>query len=129
MSILADLVYTKSHEWVRVQGDVATCGITHFAQESLGDVVYVDLPEEGAQVTAGKSCAEVESVKAVSDIYAPVSGEVIGTNAAVGDEPETVNADPYGEGWLFKIRMSDPSQVEGMMSNKAYAAHVAASAH
>ncbi len=106
MSIPADLVYTKSHEWIRIEGDVATVGITAHAQDQLGDVVFVDMPEEGDDVTAGEGCAEIESVKAVSDIYAPLDGEIVGTNEAIEDDPEVVNRDPYGEGWLFKIRVS-----------------------
>ncbi len=106
MSIPSDLLYTKEHEWVREEGDVATCGISEHAQEALGDIVFVELPEVGAAVEAGKPFAVVESVKAVSDVYAPVSGEVIETNSQLESSPELVNTDCYGEGWIAKIRGS-----------------------
>ena len=126
MSIPADLKYTTSHEWVRLDGDVATCGITHHAQDALGDVVFVDMPEVGDDVNKGSGAAEIESVKAVSDIYAPVSGEVIEVNEAIDDGPETVNADPYGEGWLFKVRITAPGEVESLLDAGAYESHLAA---
>lgn len=122
MSVPANLKYTKSHEWVRIEGDVAVVGITQHAQDQLGDVVFVDMPGEGDDVTAGEGCAEIESVKAVSDIYAPVSGEVVGVNEAIDDDPETVNKDPYGAGWLFKIRFSD---LPDFMDAAAYSALIA----
>ncbi len=106
MSIPADLQYTKEHEWVRIDGDVATVGITDHAQEALGDIVFVELPETGREVAAGEAFVVVESVKAVSDVYAPVAGEVIEVNGELESAPEKVNTDPYGAGWLAKIRMS-----------------------
>ena len=112
--------YTKEHEWVRVEGDSGTVGITDFAQGQLGDIVFVEVPEAGRQVTKGGEAAVVESVKAASDVYAPVSGEVIEGNGALADEPSLVNSDPEGEGWFFKLRLSDPSQLEGLMDADAY---------
>jgi glycine cleavage system H protein len=106
MSVPGDLQYTKSHEWVRVEGDVATVGITDHAQDELGDVVFVELPEQGATLEAGDSFGAVESVKAVSDLYAPVGGEVVEVNGALEDSPEKINEDPYGEGWILKLRTS-----------------------
>lgn len=126
MSYPEDLKYRDSHEWIRVEGDLATVGISHFAQDSLGDVVYVDMPEVGAEVAAGDSCAEIESVKAVSDIYAPVSGEIVAVNEELEGEESNVNEDPYGKGWLFQIKMSDPSEVGALKDAKAYSAHVSA---
>jgi glycine cleavage system H protein len=126
MSIPADLKYSTSHEWVRLDGDVATCGITHHAQDALGDVVYVEMPEVGDDVSKGTGAAEIESVKAVSDIYAPVSGEVVEVNEAIEDGPEAVNADPYGGGWLFKVRITAPGEVDGLMDAKGYADHISA---
>lgn len=125
MSTPTDLRFTTSHEWVRVDGTTATVGITHFAQESLGDVVYVDMPEEGDSVNKGDEAAEIESVKAVSNIYAPVSGSVAAVNADIEDGPEVVNSDCYGEAWLFKITMSDVSELDSLMDAAAYDAHVA----
>jgi len=107
MSIPEDLQYTKTHEWVRVEDDMATIGITDHAQEELGDVVFVELPEDGASFEAGDSFGAVESVKAVSDLYAPVGGEVVEVNSALEDAPEKINEDPYGEGWILKLRVSD----------------------
>ena len=107
MSVPGDLQYTKSHEWVRVEGDVATVGITDHAQDELGDVVFVELPETGATLAAGDSFGAVESVKAVSDLYAPVGGEVVEVNSALEDSPEKINEDPYGEGWILKLQVSD----------------------
>ena len=106
MSVPGDLQYTKSHEWVRVEGDVATVGITDHAQDELGDVVFVELPEQGATLEAGDSFGAVESVKAVSDLYAPVGGEVVEVNSALEDSPEKINEDPYGEGWILKLQVS-----------------------
>lgn len=122
MSIPAELKYTSSHEWIRIEGDIATVGITHHAQDQLGDVVFVDMPEEGDEVTAGEGCAEIESVKAVSDIYAPVSGEIVDVNGAIEDDPEVVNRDPYGEGWLFRVRFDE---LPSFLDDKGYAALVA----
>ncbi len=107
MSVPEELQYTKSHEWVRTEGDTATVGITDHAQDELGDIVYVELPEAGATFGAGDSFGTVESVKAVSDLYAPVGGEVVEVNEALGDNPEKINEDPYGEGWIIKLRVSD----------------------
>src|ERR1044071_7369521 len=101
--------YTKEHEWILVEGATATIGITHHAQEELGDIVYVDLPKAGTQLTAGNSLGSVESVKAVSDIYSPATGEVIDVNHALADAPEKMNADPHGDGWLAKIHLANPS--------------------
>jgi glycine cleavage system H protein len=120
MSNPAELLYSKSHEWTRIEGDTATCGITHHAQAALGDVVHVELPSVGDDASKGSSVGEIESVKAVSDIYAPVSGEVVGVNEALDDSPEDVNADPYGKGWLFKIQLSDKSELNGLMSAADY---------
>ncbi|HEX8365313.1 MAG TPA: glycine cleavage system protein GcvH [Allosphingosinicella sp.] len=112
--------YTKEHEWVRVEGDTATVGVTDFAQGQLGDVVFVEIPDAGRQVAKGGEAAVVESVKAASDVYAPVSGEVVEGNQAVVDEPSLVNSDPEGEGWFFKLRLSDTSELEGLMDADAY---------
>jgi glycine cleavage system H protein len=106
LNIPEDLQYTKSHEWVRMEGDTATIGITDHAQDELGDVVFVELPDEGATFDAGESFGTVESVKAVSDLYAPVGGEVVEVNSALEDAPENINEDPYGEGWIVKLRTS-----------------------
>ena len=107
MNIPEDLQYTKSHEWVRIEGDTATIGITDHAQDELGDVVFVELPEEGATFDPGESFGTVESVKAVSDLYTPVGGEVVEVNSALEDAPENINEDPYGEGWIVKLRTTD----------------------
>ncbi len=112
--------YTEEHEWISVDGDVATVGITDFAQNQLGDIVFVEVPEAGRQVAKGGEAAVVESVKAASDVYAPVSGEVVEGNSALTDDPSLVNSDPEGEGWFFKIRLSDPSELEGLMDADAY---------
>ena len=116
----SDLLFRESHEWVRVEDGVVTVGISDHAQEELGDMVYVELPEPGMSYDQGDACAVVESVKAASDIYAPVSGEVIEANADLEDTPETVNSAPYEGGWLFRMQMSDPSQLEGLMSAGDY---------
>ena len=107
MSVPEELQYTKSHEWVRTEDDTATIGITDYAQEELGDIVYVELPEEGATFDAGDAFGTVESVKAVSDLNTPVGGEVVEANEALGDNPEKINEDPYGDGWIVKLRVSD----------------------
>ena len=112
--------YTKEHEWVLVEGDTGTIGITDHAQQELGDIVYVDLPKVGVRVELGKSLGSVESVKAVSDLVAPLSGEVVAVNQKVVDAPETVNEDPYGEGWLIRIHLSDPSEVDSLLDLAAY---------
>lgn len=114
--------YTKEHEWVRVEGDTGTVGITDFAQGQLGDIVFVEVPEAGRQVTQGGDAAVVESVKAASDVYSPVTGEVTEGNAALADTPELVNSDPEGEGWFFKLKLSDPSQLDALMDEAAYKA-------
>lgn len=114
--------YTKEHEWVRVEGDTGTVGITDFAQGQLGDIVFVETPEAGRQVSQGGEAAVVESVKAASDVYAPVSGEVVEGNAALADEPGLVNSDPEGEGWFFKLRLSEPGQLDALMDAAAYKA-------
>lgn len=111
MNLPEDLQYTKSHEWVRREGEVATVGITEHAQDELGDVVFVDLPEQGATFSAGESFGSVESVKAVSDLYTPVGGEVVEINSALEDSPEKVNEDPYGEGWIIKVRVSEEGEL------------------
>ena len=117
--------FTKDHEWVRLEGDVATVGISKHAAEALGDVVFVETPDAGKALTKGDSFAVVESVKAASDVYAPVSGEVVEGNAALANAPETVNADPEGEGWFAKIRVSDASQLDELMDRAAYDAFLA----
>jgi glycine cleavage system H protein len=119
-NVPGDLKYTKSHEWVRVEGDVATIGITDYAQSELGDVVYVDLPTPGRAVQAGETFGSVESVKTVSDVYAPVSGLITEANDALGAQSELVNSDPYGNGWMVKIRLDDVSQIEGLMDAEGY---------
>ncbi len=116
----SDLLYHPEHDWARVDGDTATLGITWFAQEQLGELVFFDPPEVGASIAKDQPYAEVESVKAVSDVIAPLSGEIIEVNAALADTPETVNDDPYGNGWLVKIRLSDPSETESLMDATAY---------
>jgi glycine cleavage system H protein len=114
--------YTEEHEWIRVEGDEATVGITDFAQGQLGDIVFVELPEAGRQVTKGGDAAVVESVKAASDVYAPVDGEVTEPNPALSDDPSLVNIDPEGEGWFFRLRLANPSQLDGLMDSDAYKA-------
>jgi len=119
------LRYHPEHDWARVDGDEATLGITWFAQDSRGELVHYEAPEAGSTVSKDRSYGEVESVKAVSDIIAPLSGEVLAVNEKVVSEPETVNHDPYGEGWLIRIRMSDPSEVDALLDAETYRAHVA----
>lgn len=120
-----DLRYHSEHDWARVEGEEAVLGITWFAQDSLGELVHFEAPEVGATVAKDVSYGEVESVKAVSDVVSPLSGEVVGVNAKAVDEPEVVNDDPYGEGWLIRIRMSDSAELESLMDVAAYRAHVA----
>lgn len=121
--VSSKLLFRESHEWVRDEGDgTVVVGISDHAQAQLGDMVYIELPESGTSFEQGDACAVVESVKAASDAYAPVSGEVTEVNDALEDEPERVNDDPYGEGWMFKIRLSDSSELEGLLSAEAYAA-------
>jgi glycine cleavage system H protein len=117
-----DLKYTREHEWVRVTGSTVRIGITDFAAEALGDIVFVSLPESGAAVTAGESFGEVESTKSVSDVYAPVAGTVARRNEALDDQPELINSDPYGEGWMVEIEITDPSSVDGLLDADAYRA-------
>jgi glycine cleavage system H protein len=117
--------YTKDHEWVRQEGDVAVIGITDYAQEQLGDVVYVELPDIGRQVEQGKEAAVVESAKAASEVYAPVSGEVVAVNDEIVGDPAKVNADAQGAGWFIKVRLADPKELDGLMDEAAYQAFVA----
>ena len=119
-NIPSDLKYTKSHEWVRVNGDTATVGITDHAQRELTDVVFVELPEVGRMVEAGKACAVVESVKTASDIYSPVSGEIVEQNQPVTDNPALVNTEPYAGGWFFKIKLSNPAELDALLSPEDY---------
>jgi glycine cleavage system H protein len=115
-----DLRYTKDHEWIRVEGDEALVGITHFAADQLGDIVFVELPDVGRSLEAHGTFGVVESVKAVSDLYAPVGGEVVATNDALAGKPELVNDDPYGEGWMLRVRLADAAQAEGLLDAAAY---------
>jgi glycine cleavage system H protein len=117
---MSELRFTKDHEWVRLDGDLAVIGITDYAQSQLGDVVYVELPETGRLVEQGKEAAVVESVKAASEVYAPISGEVAAVNDALAADPAKVNADPLGEGWFLKLRPADPSEFDGLMDEAAY---------
>ncbi|QQS00525.1 MAG: glycine cleavage system protein GcvH [Austwickia sp.] len=120
-----ELRYTSDHEWVRVgNGDTVRVGITSFAQDALGDVVYVNLPTVGDAVTVGDSCGEIESTKSVSDLYSPLTGEVSAVNAALDGTPELVNSDPYGEGWMFEMTMADPAQLDDLMDADAYTAQL-----
>ena len=121
-----NLLYTKDHEWLRVEGDIGTVGITNHAQEALGDVVYIELPKVGDKFEAYKSFGSVESVKAVSELFIPVAGEVIEVNSALGDTPETLNGDPYGKGWLIRIRIQNVAETSALLSTKAYDEYVAA---
>jgi glycine cleavage system H protein len=120
-----ELRYHPEHDWARIDGDEATFGITWFAQDALGELVHFEAPEDGGAVAKDQTYAEVESVKAVSDVIAPLSGEIVEVNGAIADTPETVNADPYGDGWLVRVRLSDPSEVEQLMDAEAYRRHVA----
>jgi len=122
INVPTGLKYSNSHEWVSVSDDgIATIGITEHAQELLGDLVFVEIPEEGTNVSAGEACAVVESVKAASDVYSPVSGEVVGRNEALEDAPEQINQDAFGEGWIFRVQMTDPSELEALMDSEDYA--------
>jgi glycine cleavage system H protein len=120
----ADLRYTEEHEWVRSTGDTVRVGITAFAQDSLGDVVYVSLPNVGDSVSAGDTCGEVESTKSVSDLYAPLSGEVTAVNESLDTAPELVNSDPYGEGWMYELRLTDSTSVDSLMDVETYRGHL-----
>ena len=123
-NIPSDLKYTKSHEWVRVSGDMATIGITDHAQSELTDIVFVELPQAGRAVKVGEACAVVESVKTASDIYAPVSGEILESNKTVVDSPALANTEPYAGGWFFKIKLSNPAEANSLMSPDQYKAQV-----
>lgn len=120
----SDRVYSKEHEWVQVDGDVATIGISEFAQDQLGEVVYVDLPGEGDMLTAGDSFGEIESVKSVSELFAPVSGEIVEINSALDDSPETVNSDPHGVGWMVKVRVESDADLSSLLSAEEYDAFI-----
>lgn len=117
---MADLKFTEEHEWVLIEDDIATCGVSDYAQEQLGDVVFVELPEVGRIVNKDDECAVVESVKAASDVFAPISGEVIEVNDTLEGDPSLVNSDAGGDGWFFKIRMSDPDELDGLMDEAEY---------
>ena len=119
-----DLKYHPEHDWARVEGDIATFGITWFAQDQLGEVVFFDPPDVGAPVSANEPYAEVESVKAVSDVVAPLSGQILAVNEDLSDAPEKINDDPYGEGWLVRVKLADPAEAEGLMDVEAYREHV-----
>ncbi len=125
MDFPEDLRYSAEHEWVRVDGAHAVVGITDFAQDTLGDIVYVQLPDVGTALTRNATCSEVESTKSVSDIYAPVAGSVVEVNEALATTPELVNSDPYGEGWIFKVEVADPADLDALMDAAAYRALVA----
>lgn len=118
-----DLKFTETHEWIRVEGDVATLGLTDYAQKELGDIVFVELPEAGRAVSAGDVLSTVESVKSVSEIYSPVGGEVADVNADLEGEPGLINSDPYGKGWILKLKLADAGEVAGLMSEDQYRAH------
>src|SRR2546425_5404259 len=123
-NVPSDLKYAKTHEWVRVSGDTATVGITDHAQHELTDVVFVELPAVGRQVKAGEACAVVESVKTASDIYSPVSGLIVEVNQAIVDNPALVNSDPYGGGWFYKIKLTQPAELNNLLSAEAYSAQI-----
>ncbi len=123
-NIPADLKYTKSHEWVRIAGEVATVGITDHAQHELTDIVFVELPQLNRQLKAGESCAVVESVKTASDIYAPLSGQVVEVNKAVVDNPALVNSEPFGNGWFFKLKLGNPAELGSLLSPELYRAQI-----
>lgn len=127
MNIPRDLRYSREHEWVRVDGSIARIGITDFAQDSLGDVVFVQLPDVGLEIVVGASASEIESTKSVSDVYVPVSGEVHAVNEALVENPELVNSDPYGLGWILEVTLSDASEIETLLDADAYRALVEAS--
>ena len=120
MDVPENLKYTKDHEWAKIEGDVAVVGITDYAQGELGDVVFVELPEKGSKVTQGETFGTIEAVKAVSDLFAPVSGEVIELNPKLESAPETVNQDPYGEGWMIKVKMEKPDEVNALLDAQKY---------
>ncbi len=124
MSEPADLKYTEDHEWARLEGGEATVGIADYAQDQLGDIVYVDLPEPGSVVNRGEVFGAVESVKAVADLFSPLSGEILAVNEALADAPEKVNEDPYGAGWMVKLKLAEPGELEGLMDAPAYESYV-----
>jgi len=124
MKIPENLLYTKEHEWILVEDTTVTIGITEYAQDQLGDIVFVETPDQGANISAMSSFGVVESVKTVSDLYAPVSGEILEVNSSLEAGPELVNSDPYGEGWIIKIKMSDPGEVNNLLSSEKYTAYV-----
>lgn len=124
-----ELKYLSTHEWARAEGDVITVGITDHAQDAMGDLVYIEVPELGQQLSAGEEAGVVESVKAASDIYAPVSGEIVAVNEGLEEEPELVNQDPYGDGWMFQIKVSDPGELDALLDAEAYQQQVDAEAH
>ncbi|MBD0405367.1 glycine cleavage system protein GcvH [Flammeovirga sp. EKP202] len=125
MNFPAELKYTKDHEWLRVEGEFAYIGITEFAQSELGDIVFVDITAEDEEVAEGEVFGSVEAVKTVSDLFMPVNGEVVGVNEAIDAAPELVNSDPYGEGWMIKIKLSDPTEVDGLLDSEAYKEEIA----
>ncbi len=129
MSAPGNLKFTKTHEWVRVEEDVVTVGIADYAQQELGDITYLELPDVGTSVSAGEPFGVVESVKAASDIYSPLDGEVLERNDGVVDSPEAINASPYDDAWLIKVRVSDPSQIESLMDSGEYDTFAAEAAH
>ena len=124
-----DRRYTREHEWVKLDGEIATVGITDFAQSELGDVTYIEMPQVGRQINQGESFGVVESVKAVSDVYAPVGGEIVEVNGALEAQPETVNSSPYEDAWLIKLRVQNPGQLEQLLDAAAYQEHVQAAGH
>jgi glycine cleavage system H protein len=125
VSVPSDLRYTRDHEWVRIDGDEATVGITQYAADQLGDIVFVELPDAGKALEGSRPFGVVESVKAVSDLFAPVAGEVVATNGALNSDPELVNSDPYGEGWMVKVRVADAAELDDLLDADAYDALVA----
>jgi len=124
VQIPAELKYTNDHEWVMEEGDMLVIGISDYAQDSLGEIVYIELPSEGDEITKGDPFGAVESTKAVSDLYAPISGDVMEVNEALLDTPETINEDPYGEGWMIKVKPYDPGELKGLMESTSYTEHV-----
>ena len=124
VQIPAELKYTNDHEWVMEEGDMLVIGISDYAQDSLGEIVYIELPSEGDEITKGDPFGAVESTKAVSDLYAPLSGDVMEVNEALLDAPETINEDPYGEGWMIKVRPYDPGELEDLMESGSYTEHI-----
>ncbi len=124
MNIPADLKYTVEHEWVKIEGNIATVGITDYAQDELGDIVFVELPAEGDEVTQNEPFGTIEAVKAVSDLFSPLSGKVVEVNTALDDDPMAINRDPYGEGWMIKIEMTDPSEVEQLLDSTGYKSRI-----